>query len=344
MGVDKMQGIYKITNVKNEKVYIGKSIDIQRRWIQHRSSLNRNVHRSGHLQNAWNKYGEDNFIFEILCETNSELETNEQEIYYIGLYNSTDENYGYNLRSGGEGGTLNDETKQKISISHRGLGSDLSEDVVRQIKMAIYCLMDRKEISEKFKVSQKIITSIAIGQSFNYVCEELNDKIHNIKQKLIDNRNNEFLFMYDNGMTITEITNKTGFSASIVEKCIYKYREPNNDKKYKQLEKYNQIIELHKQGVIDYKISKIVGVSPSTVGRYLRGENHPLNKPGNIKITDEVSKIIYDMYFVNKLSSIKISQELGITKTTVMTEINKYKNFKSSNQHNKVAFSMQNNK
>lgn len=335
-----MQGIYKITNIINKKCYIGKSVDVNQRWGQHISSLDRNNHYNSHLQNAWNKYGKENFVFETLCETFSEDETNEKEIYFIRYYKALTRKYGYNLRSGGEGGTVSDETKQKISISHRGLGSDLSEDVVRQIKMAIYCLMDRKEISEKFKVSQKIITAIAIGQSFNYVCEELNDKIHNIKQTLIDNRNNEFLSMYDNGMTITEISNKTGFSVSIVEKCIYKYREPNNDKKYKQLEKYNQIIELHNQGVIDYKISKIVGVSPSTVGRYLRGENHPLNKPGNIKITDEVSKIIYDMYFVNKLSSIKISQELGISQTTVMTEINKYKNFKSSNQNNEVTFSI----
>ncbi len=91
-----LSGIYKITNVINNKVYIGSSKDIYRRWIQHKNKLNHNKHLNRHLQFAWNKYGEENFTFEIieLCDEESLL-INEQKWYEY--YNSGEDKYGYNL-------------------------------------------------------------------------------------------------------------------------------------------------------------------------------------------------------------------------------------------------------
>lgn len=63
-------GIYKITNVFNGKFYIGSAANFNHRWRIHKRQLNENTHHSKKLQNAWNKYGEENFKFEILitCE------------------------------------------------------------------------------------------------------------------------------------------------------------------------------------------------------------------------------------------------------------------------------------
>jgi group I intron endonuclease len=63
-------GIYKITNTKNNFYYIGSSVDITSRFCNHRSSLRKNSHNNPKLQNAWNKYGEHCFSFEIveLCD------------------------------------------------------------------------------------------------------------------------------------------------------------------------------------------------------------------------------------------------------------------------------------
>ena len=63
-----MIGIYKIENLINHKVYIGQSIDIAGRWLEHQIDLKGNRHRSRHLQFAWNKYGPENFSFEVLEE------------------------------------------------------------------------------------------------------------------------------------------------------------------------------------------------------------------------------------------------------------------------------------
>jgi group I intron endonuclease len=63
-------GIYQIKNLLDGKIYIGSSFDTKKRMGVHLSRLRKNKHCNKHLQNAWNKYGEENFEFKILlyCE------------------------------------------------------------------------------------------------------------------------------------------------------------------------------------------------------------------------------------------------------------------------------------
>ena len=61
-----MRGIYKIENKINGKVYIGESLDINRRWQVHLDDLNNNKHHSYKLQDDWNKYSENDFEFTII--------------------------------------------------------------------------------------------------------------------------------------------------------------------------------------------------------------------------------------------------------------------------------------
>ena len=116
-----ISGIYKIENSVNGKVYIGKSIDIlNKRWPSHKNLLNNGTHDNRHLQNAWNKYGEDNFKFSIIFECCID-ELNKYEIYYINLYKSYLPEYGYNKTYGGDGEIPTEETRRKMSISHKGI-------------------------------------------------------------------------------------------------------------------------------------------------------------------------------------------------------------------------------
>lgn len=59
-------GIYSISFDGDERVYIGKALDIVKWFWIHFSTLNKNAHENIELQRAWNKYGESNFLFEIL--------------------------------------------------------------------------------------------------------------------------------------------------------------------------------------------------------------------------------------------------------------------------------------
>jgi group I intron endonuclease len=114
--VNKICGIYMIKNMFNNKMYIGKSIDITRRWKKHKSDLNNNRHDNKHLQSAWNKYGQSAFKFSIVEEC-SEDNLNIREIYYIQLYNSCNDLYGYNMTFGGDGCIPTDEVRKKMSDS-----------------------------------------------------------------------------------------------------------------------------------------------------------------------------------------------------------------------------------
>jgi len=59
-------GIYIIENKINGHRYVGSSVELKRRWNDHRSSLRKGQHHNAHLQSAWNKYGKDAFKFDIL--------------------------------------------------------------------------------------------------------------------------------------------------------------------------------------------------------------------------------------------------------------------------------------
>lgn len=90
-----MSYIYQIKNNANGKIYIGSSKNYKKRWKQHIAELNSNSHYNKYLQNAWNKYGEDNFKFTILEEVDlSDQFIKEQE--YLNKYKPFDDN-GYNI-------------------------------------------------------------------------------------------------------------------------------------------------------------------------------------------------------------------------------------------------------
>lgn len=59
-------GIYSIAHTGSGKFYIGSSINVERRWGDHKKLLRAGKHHSAHLQRAWSKHGEASFAFEML--------------------------------------------------------------------------------------------------------------------------------------------------------------------------------------------------------------------------------------------------------------------------------------
>lgn len=96
-------GIYKITNLINQKSYIGQSINIEKRWVTHKyESINDKQKAYNYsIHQAFRKYGIDNFSFEIL-ELLPKEKLNEKEIYWINFFDSY--NNGYNETMGGDCG------------------------------------------------------------------------------------------------------------------------------------------------------------------------------------------------------------------------------------------------
>ena len=109
-------GIYKIENLIDKKIYIGSSVNLGNREYKHFWMLNKNKHDNQHLQNSFNKFGENSFKFEILeeCDEQSLIE---RENHYINQNKSNNQEFGYNMALVNEfrRNTYNDEVKRKIS-------------------------------------------------------------------------------------------------------------------------------------------------------------------------------------------------------------------------------------
>lgn len=144
-------GIYIIVNIKNGKVYIGQTLNIKKRWGDHKSSLNRNKHKNPHLQAAWNKYGEKAFKFQVLEYCSTER-LDEREKHFIALYKNR--GIAYNFSSGGinglQGHVHGEQTRIKIANSKRG--KPLSEEHKQKLSIAL----KGKHVSDETKIKMSL--------------------------------------------------------------------------------------------------------------------------------------------------------------------------------------------
>jgi group I intron endonuclease len=165
--MNKITGIYKITNKINNKSYIGQSKDIEARWSEHKRTAfndNRDEYEFP-LYRAFRKYGIENFTFVILEETES-LE--EREKYYINFYNSKEN--GYNQTSGGNCTANN--PKGEDHFNHLLT----TEDVIDIRKRWSLCKETKDEIyiDYKEKISERGFKAIYLWQNWTDVLPELN--------------------------------------------------------------------------------------------------------------------------------------------------------------------------
>ena len=83
----KLCGIYKLqSSFRPERIYIGSSIDIGRRWNHHLVDLRRNKHHAVKLQRHFNKYGEDDLLLSVIQLCDNEV-VREREQCFLTLYN-----------------------------------------------------------------------------------------------------------------------------------------------------------------------------------------------------------------------------------------------------------------
>lgn len=113
---DTISCIYGIKNLINGKYYIGQTYDKNYRWAHHKSDLRHNHHHSKHLQYAWNKYGENNFLFFIIEKCTCE-KLDERESYWIRKLNTY--NDGYNQDYGGLGIRGYKHTEEQLNKMRR---------------------------------------------------------------------------------------------------------------------------------------------------------------------------------------------------------------------------------
>ena len=116
--------IYCILNTKTNKAYIGQTIrELDARIKSHFKLLKSNKHYNNHLQNSYNKYGEEAFRYFILSEVKSK-NLDKEEKRYILLYNTLSDKHGYNICEGGAG-VISKEAQDKNRTSNQNKWPDV---------------------------------------------------------------------------------------------------------------------------------------------------------------------------------------------------------------------------
>lgn len=113
------RGLYTITCLTTGKVYVGQSLNIEKRWGDHRRKLEGGKHRNRHLQRAFAARGAANFAFKVHAEI-ADGDMNGPETALIFALRATDRHRGFNIKADGTGGPLAEETKQLLSKARKG--------------------------------------------------------------------------------------------------------------------------------------------------------------------------------------------------------------------------------
>jgi group I intron endonuclease len=182
-------GVYAITNIINKKQYVGSSVNVYNRYHTHKNKLLNKTHSSSYLKNAYHKYGEENFIFEVLeyCEN-----ITEREQYYINKLKPK-----YNIRQiaqNNKGLIVSQNTKNKISATLKLKNQKLKEQNLPTLNPK----NKDKEISvDIFDLNGNYLTTcISIKEATRYLNSPSSDKHISRICKLKKGTHHNYQFRY----------------------------------------------------------------------------------------------------------------------------------------------------
>lgn len=283
--------IYKITNLINNKIYIGQAKDVSQRWYEHclESATKKNNCK---LCNAIRKYGVNNFKVETI---EGPIENyNEREQYWIAYYNTfLDNEKGYNMTIGGEDPPV-------IKGEKNCLAKYKDEDILKIQKALKETTLDYAQISQKFGVTVDYLSLINRGlirhnDNFEYPLRKYDN--YRKDKKIVDQIT--YLLLYTTN-SIEEIGRKLEVDSNTIytinkgehffcsEDIEYPIRNPHcRLSNYLLNNIYNDILD-DKLKLSD--IEKKYGLSKSTINRinsgkayYRKNFSYPL-RPSNKRV------------------------------------------------------------
>ncbi len=287
-------GLYCIINKINKKEYYGQSTDLERREKEY---FNYEQFPNDHLKNAFNKYGKENFKFEII-KVCKEKYLDRYEKLYIRIHNTQNPKKGYNKDTGGN---LNkhrsEETKKKLSKAHTG--KTLSEET-------------------KQKISKK--TSGKNNPSYR---DDIDDNI------LI----NEYC---NNKLNVVEIANKYNIAKSTVcsrlekngieRRTISETNSGKNNGRYRDDLNDNIIIDMYvNQRLTMQKIADKLNASVKTIKQRLINNGIEINN--NPQFRDDIPspQELFDEYNSSNISYRELAKKYNCGRNTIMRRIKKVK-------------------
>lgn len=225
--------IYKIISPSN-KIYIGQTISsLEKRWKEHLEDAHRSYKNHCKVLNkAIKKYGDKNFIIEIIEECKDE-ELDIKEIEYIQKYNSQVPN-GMNIKLGGSNGKHHEITKKQISNSLKGrlvsleTKQKLSESTNPDLPMYLikcnhgYRVCNHPMGPEKRFISSKKTDEYNLQRALGYL-----EKLNNLREPLVVKKPiyEKYIQKHKNGFCVKYLTEKPKYfvSRTISNDILYQY-------------------------------------------------------------------------------------------------------------------------
>lgn len=308
-------GIYKITNTKTNMFYIGSSYNIPRRWREHRNRLNSDTHDNQHLQNAWNKYGETNFKFEIIELVKDRDKLIEREQDWIDKTQCYKRDVGYNIA-------------QFADTNLRRLSEKTIKKIADLYKQGVHY----KKIAETTRVSVATVHDIKNGHIYNEITgfEKIEYKPNKLNVKEVKYIARICKNAIKRGIEIRSIAERLSKELGISESTIYdinkgrswdevtgiKYEKEYERKTENDIKKIYNDIKNGKQ--LDY-ICKKYDVTERYINRILRGEiwsNVTGIEYKRNRLTEEQVKEIYIRKHKGEKTSVLV-EEFDVTPQTI---------------------------
>lgn len=238
----KKVGVYQIRNIINNRIYIGSSFDIAARWREHKYNLRMNKHRNQHLQNAYNKYGKEAFVYEVLEVLASTEHQFEREQYWINLKEACNKKKGYNIQS--EVLIVPKVTKKVVCLETKEIFDSL-EEAGRAKGIAsgsISCCCNGRKLKQTGGYHWKFYDDY-----INMTEDEINEVIYNKWKLIICLETKEIFKSY----------HETGLKKGTIQGCCIQTARGNIrncfGKHYLYKEDYDKLSEKQIMDIIDYK-------------------------------------------------------------------------------------------
>jgi group I intron endonuclease len=226
-------GIYIIYFDNTDRVYIGKSSNIEDRWSRHLNELKNDKHHSYKLQEYYNLGNKP--LFSILVYANLD-DLTKLEVFYISEFNAFID--GFNCTNGeGTTGTGYGSSQSRYS-------KDIYYKIVKELA---YTNNTYDEISTKFNVTKHVINNIATLRRHGWIKEEMpfEYEILEIKRTISKPRGNTLIYenifkdLILNKYSISQLAIKHNTSEKIIQHIKYgethKWLQDKFPKEYKLL-------------------------------------------------------------------------------------------------------------
>ena len=323
-------GIYQIRNIKNNKVYVGQTINFRDRFNQHKSSLLGDKHYNKYLQRSFNKYGIENFVFEVL-EYCPKERLNEKEREWIKYKRSEYAEYGYNaayavIKFGQYDTSLSeinvtnktinlpemtDEIRHRISLASKRHFSDVNNRIEHSLRCG--CLEEQEIIQLKDKLSKEykktlpdiseetgyqltLLTHIVNGNAYGLIGKEYNERMLNRHKNMMKAEERMFISMYREGYSYSEISDAIHKHARSVIRMKEKLTNYNDDRCRLNVFnrsikiKYIQVMTMYNKGYSKLEISNTLGYSRDYVTKIIRDGPQYIEDINRFRGTAKINK------------------------------------------------------